>query len=104
MRDDLQQYVIQHLGDRNAILILDETGLSKKGTKSAGVARQYSGAAGGRIANCQIGVFLAYASTKGRAFLDRELYLPRTWTDNPPRRRAAGTRPLGHGRCGVWWG
>jgi SRSO17 transposase len=93
VRDDLQQYVGKHLGDRDAIWILDERGFSKKGTKSAGVARQYSGAAGGRIANCQIGVFLAYASAKGRAFLDRALYLPRAWTDDPPRRREAGIPP-----------
>jgi SRSO17 transposase len=93
VRDDLRRYVVKHLGERDAILILDETGFPKKGAKSAGVARQYSGAAGGRIANCQIGVFLAYASAKGRAFLDRELYLPRAWTDDPLRRRAAGIPP-----------
>jgi SRSO17 transposase len=93
VRDDLRQYVVHHLGEHDAIFILDETGFPKKGSKSAGVARQYSGAAGGRVANCQIGVFLAYASAKGRAFLDRELYLPCTWTDDPPRRRAAGVPP-----------
>lgn len=90
VRDDLRQYVVQYLGDRDAILILDETGFLKKGTRRAGVARQYSGAAGGRIANCQIGVFLAYASAKGRTFLDRELYLPQAWAEDRARRRAAG--------------
>ena len=76
VRDDLQAYVVEHLADLEAVLILDETSFLKKGDKSAGVARQYSGTAG-RIENCQIGVFLAYASRKGRTFLDRELYLRR---------------------------
>ena len=89
VRDDLRAYVVEHLGDPNAVLILDETGFLKKGTKSAGVARQYSGTAG-RIENCQIGVFLAYASPRGHAFLDRALYLPKAWTDDPDRCRAAG--------------
>lgn len=89
VRDDLQAYVIEHLADSDAVLIIDETGFIKKGTKSAGVARQYSGTAG-RIENCQIGVFLAYASTKGRTFLDRELYLPKAWTDDAKRCKAAG--------------
>jgi SRSO17 transposase len=89
VRDDLQQYVIEHLGDPTAILVVDETGFLKKGTKSAGVQRQYSGTAG-RIENCQIGVFLAYASPKGRAFLDRELYLPQEWSEDRERRQEAG--------------
>src|ERR1051325_2491023 len=89
IRDDLQAYVIEHLADSDAVLIIDEIGFIKKGTKSAGVARQYSGTAG-RIENCQIGVFLAYASTKGRTFLDRELYLPKAWTDDAKRCKAAG--------------
>jgi SRSO17 transposase len=89
VRDDLQAYVIQHLADPEAVLILDETGFLKKGDKSAGVARQYSGTAG-RIENCQIGVFLAYASAKGRTFLDRELYLPKAWADDAKRCQAAG--------------
>jgi SRSO17 transposase len=89
VRDDLQTYVVQHLADPEAVLILDETGFLKKGVKSAGIARQYSGTAG-RIENCQIGVFLAYASPKGRTFLDRELYLPKTWTDDAKRCQAAG--------------
>jgi SRSO17 transposase len=89
VRDDLQTYVLQHLADPEAVLILDETGFLKKGDKSAGVARQYSGTAG-RIENCQIGVFLAYASRKGRTFLDRELYLPKAWTEDAKRCAAAG--------------
>src|SRR5919202_6128132 len=75
VRDDLRAYVAEHLGDPEAVLVVDETGFLKKGDKSAGVQRQYSGTAG-RIENCQIGVFLAYASPRGRTFLDRELYLP----------------------------
>jgi SRSO17 transposase len=71
------------------VLVVDETGFLKKGTKSCGVARQYSGTAG-RIENCQIGVFLGYASPKGRAGVDRALYLPRAWADDPERRAAAG--------------
>jgi SRSO17 transposase len=88
VRDDLQAYVIEHLADPNGVLIVDETGFIKKGSKSAGVARQYSGTAG-RIENCQIGVFLAYASSTGRTFLDRELYLPKAWTDDAERCKAA---------------
>jgi SRSO17 transposase len=74
VRDDLRTYVVDHLGERDGVLICDETGFLKKGTKSVGVQRQYSGT-GGRIENCQIRVFLGYASSKGRTFLDRELYL-----------------------------
>src|ERR671910_3439863 len=74
--DELRRYIIQHLGDPGAVLVIDETGFLKKGRHSAGVARQYSGTAG-RIENCQIGVFLAYASRLGQALLDRELYLPK---------------------------
>lgn len=89
VRDDLRAYVVEHLGDREAILVIDETGFLKKGTKSVGVKRQYSGTAG-RIENCQIGVFLSYASPKGYAFLDRELYLPREWAADEKRRKEAG--------------
>jgi SRSO17 transposase len=89
VRDDLRAYVVEHLGDEQAVLVIDETGFLKKGTKSAGVARQYSGTAG-RIENCQIGVFLAYASVHGRAFLDRDLYLPQTWIEDTERRHKAG--------------
>src|SRR4051794_7538157 len=89
VRDDLRDYVVEALGDPDAVLVLDETGFLKKGTKSAGVARQYAGTAG-RIENAQVGVFLAYASRHGTAFLDRALYLPEEWTDDPERCRAAG--------------
>jgi SRSO17 transposase len=89
VRDDLRAYVVEALGDSDAVLVLDETGFLKKGTKSAGVARQYTGTAG-RIENAQVGVFLAYASRHGTAFLDRALYLPREWADDPGRCLAAG--------------
>jgi SRSO17 transposase len=78
-----------NLADPAAVLVVDETGFLKKGTKSAGVARQYSGTAG-RIENCQVGVFLAYAASDGVALLDRELYLPQAWTDDRVRCREAG--------------
>lgn len=93
VRDDIGDYVVEHLapgsGDPSAVLVVDETGFLKKGTKSAGVGRQYSGTAG-RIENCQIGVFLGYATTVGRTFLDRELYLPKAWTEDRDRCRDAG--------------
>ena len=89
VRDDLRDYVVGTLGDAEAVLILDETGFLKKGTHSAGVARQYTGTAG-RIENAQVGVFLAYTSRHGTAFLDRALYLPREWTDDPGRCKKAG--------------
>jgi SRSO17 transposase len=86
VRDDLRGYVVEHLGDPGGVLVADETGFLKKGTTSVGVQRQYSGTAG-KVDNCQLGVFLAYASGKGRAFIDRELYRPRSWTDDPARCR-----------------
>ena len=89
VRDDLRAYVVEHLGDPGAVLVVDETGFLKKGTKSVGVQRQYTGTAG-RIENCQVGVFLAYASPQGRAFLDRALYLPQEWAEDAARRDAAG--------------
>lgn len=92
VRDDLRAYVVEHLGDPEAVLVIDETGFLKKGTKSAGVARQYSGTAG-RIENSQIGVFLAYASPHGHAFLDRALYLPKAWVADAARREDAGIPP-----------
>jgi SRSO17 transposase len=88
LRDDLRGYVVDHLGDPGGVLVVDETGFLKKGPKSAGVQRQYSGTAG-RIENCQIGVFLAYASPKGRALVDRELYLPKEWAADHDRRAEA---------------
>jgi SRSO17 transposase len=90
VRDDLRGYVTAAIGGPGAVMIPDETGFLKKGTKSAGVARQYSGTAG-RIENCQVGVFLAYAVPGGgRALIDRELYLPKAWTDDRGRCRGAG--------------
>jgi SRSO17 transposase len=89
VRDDLRGYVLEHLGDARAILVIDETGFLKQGTKSAGVKRQYSGTAG-RIENCQIGVFLTYASPRGHVLLDRELYLPAEWANDAARRTEAG--------------
>ncbi len=86
--DDLTAYLREHLNDPRGVLILDETGFLKKGTKSAGVQRQYSGTAG-RIENCQIGVFLAFAGRKGHALIDRELSLPETWISDAARRQAA---------------
>jgi SRSO17 transposase len=88
LRDDVRGYVVERLGDPGGVLVVDETGFLKKGTKSAGVQRQYSGTAG-RIENCQVGVFLAYASGKGRALVDRELYLPKEWVADPGRRAEA---------------
>ncbi len=90
VRDDLRVYVADHLGHEQGVLVADETGFLKKGTKSAGVQRQYSGTAG-RIENCQLGVFLAYASPHGRALIDRELYLPKaSWCADRERCREAG--------------
>jgi SRSO17 transposase len=89
VRDDLRAYVVEHLGDPEAVLVLDETGFVKKGEKSVGVQRQYSGTAG-RVENCQIGVFLGYASRHGRTLIDRALYLPEVWAGNAGRRAEAG--------------
>ena len=89
VRDDLRAYVVEHLGDPDGVLVLDETGFVKKGEKSAGVQRQYSGTAG-RVENCQVGVFLGYAGRHGRALIDRALYLPEGWAGDPGRRAGAG--------------
>jgi SRSO17 transposase len=88
LRDDVRGYVVEHLGEPGGVLVVDETGFLKKGNKSAGVQRQYSGTAG-RIENCQVGVFLAYAGPKGRALVDRELYLPKQWAADAARRAEA---------------
>src|SRR5918998_827001 len=88
VRDELRAYVVERLGP-GGVLIVDETGFIKKGARSAGVARQYTGTTG-KIDNCQVGVFCAYATGAGRALIDRELYLPRAWTDDRDRARAAG--------------
>jgi|SRR5689334_19285035 SRSO17 transposase len=94
VRDDLRCYVIAQLGDADGVLVLDETGFIKKGSKSVGVQRQYSGTAG-RIENCQIGVFLGYASRHGHALIDRALYLPELCIcpSSGPMTRSGGVRP-----------
>ena len=89
VRDELRTYVIEQLGEPGGMLVVDETGFVKKGKKSAGVARQYSGTAG-RRENSQVGVFLLYASRSGAAFIDRALYLPEEWTADRVRCREAG--------------
>lgn len=90
VRDDIRTYAVEHLGGDGGVLIVDETGFLKKGRSSAGVQRQYTGTAG-RIENSQVGVFLAYATSRGRALIDRRLYLPEhSWSTDSERRRAAG--------------
>ena len=88
LRDIVRDYALETLADRDAVLVIDETGFLKQGKASCGVARQYTGSAG-KITNCQIGVFLSYVSRHGHAFIDRSLYLPKEWTDNPARMKAA---------------
>jgi SRSO17 transposase len=88
VRDGLGLYAAEHLGDPGGVLVVDEAGFLKKGDKSAGVARRYSGTAG-RVENCQAGAFLAYATKRGRALLGRALYLPREWANDPGRRERA---------------
>jgi SRSO17 transposase len=87
LRDIVRDYVVEHLADDDAVLVIDETGFLKQGKASCGVARQYTGSAG-KITNCQIGVFASYVSRHGHAFIDRALYLPKAWTDDPGRLRA----------------
>ena len=89
MRDDLRGYIAEYLGDPDAVLVVDETGDLKKGTATAGVQRQYTGTAG-RIENAQVAVYLGYAAPAGHALIDRELYLPQSWTGDPDRCAAAG--------------
>jgi SRSO17 transposase len=89
VRDDLRAYVVDHFGDPGAVLVVDETGDLKKGTHSVGVQRQYTGTAG-RVENSQVAVFLAYAAPRGHALIDRALYLPKSWVDDPGRCAAAG--------------
>src|SRR3978361_2093956 len=81
LRDVVRDYVVEHLAADNAVLVIDETGFLKQGKASCGVARQYTGSAG-KITNCQIGVFASYVSSKGHAFIDRALYLPKVWADD----------------------
>ena len=88
LRDVVRDYAVETLGEPDAVLVVDETGFLKQGKASCGVARQYTGSAG-KITNCQIGVLAAYVSAKGHAFIDRALYLPKAWTDDPARRAAA---------------
>src|SRR4029078_11928944 len=87
LRDIVRDYVIEHLADDDAVLVIDETGFLKQGKASCGVARQYTGSAG-KITNCQIGVFAAHVSCHGHAFIDRALYLPKGWTADPARLKA----------------
>lgn len=93
--DLVREYVVEHLADADAVLVLDETGFLKQGKASCGVARQYTGSAG-KITNCQVGVFAAYVSRHGHALIDRALYLPKAWTDDPARMGAAHV-PEGRG-------
>jgi SRSO17 transposase len=89
MRDDLRGYVLEHFADPAAVLVVDETGDIKKGTMTVGTQRQYTGTAG-RTENAQVAVYLAYAAPAGSAFIDRALYLPRSWTSDLARCQAAG--------------
>ena len=89
VRDDLREFVTGQLGDADAVLVVDETGDLKKGTATVGVQRQYTGTAG-RIENAQVAVYLTYAGARGHAMIDRELYLPRSWTEDPGRCAAVG--------------
>src|SRR6201984_1277426 len=88
LRDIVRDYVVEHLGAGDAVLVIDETGFLKQGRASCGVGRQYTGSAG-KITNCQIGVFAAYVSRHGHAFIDRALYLPNVLRDDPARMAAA---------------
>ena len=92
LRDVVRDYAVETLADPDAVLVVDETGFLKQGRASCGVGRQYTGSAG-KITNCQIGVFAAYVSDKGHAFIDRALYLPKAWTDDPARLVAAHVPP-----------
>src|SRR5829696_9092200 len=95
LRDIVRDYALEHLAADDAVLVVDETGFLKQGKASCGVARQYTGSAG-KITNCQIGVFAAYVSKHGHAFIDRALYLSKMWTDDP-QRLAAAHAPAGIG-------
>ncbi len=92
LRDIVRDYALETLADPDAVLVIDETGVLKQGKSSCGVARQYTGSAG-KITNCQVGVFAAYVSRHGHAFIDRALYLPKAWTDDPARLKAAHVPP-----------
>jgi SRSO17 transposase len=92
VRDDVRDYLVEHLGDPGAVLVVDETGDLKKGTATVGVQRQSTGTAG-RVENAQVAVLLVDASQAGHGVIDRELYLPRAWTRDPERMQAAGSPP-----------
>ncbi len=92
LRDAVRDYVVETLAEADGVLVVDETGFLKQGRSSCGVSRQYTGSAG-KITNCQIGVFAAYISGKGHAFIDRALYLPKAWTENPARMAGAHVPP-----------
>jgi SRSO17 transposase len=106
VRDDVRGYVVEHLGAPDAVLVVDDTGFLKKGNRSAGVQRQYTGTAG-RIENSQVGVFLAYTSSAGHALIDRELYVPKSWTEEgaaapppaSPRTCSCGPNPSWPSSC-----
>lgn len=89
VRDDIRTFVVEHLGDEDAVLVVDETGDVKKGTRTVGVQRQYTGTAG-RVENSQVAVYLVYSASAGHAAIDRHLYIPRSWTQDPKRCQAAG--------------
>src|ERR1044071_4434885 len=92
LRDIVREYVVEHLADEEAVLVVDESGFLKQGKASCGVSRQYPGSAG-KITNCRIGVFAAYVSRHGHAFIDRALYLPQAWTSDPARMAGAHVPP-----------
>jgi len=89
IRDDIRAYVVEHLRDTEAVLVVDETSDLKKGTATVGVQRQYTGTAG-RVENAQVAVYLVYSAARGHAAIDRALYVPRSWTEAPDRCRTAG--------------
>src|SRR3954447_25177602 len=92
LRDLVRDYALETLADVGAVLVLDETGFLKQGRSSCGVARQYTGSAG-KVTDCQVGVFATYVSRNGHAFIDRALYLPEAWTDDPARLAAPPAPP-----------
>jgi SRSO17 transposase len=102
VRDDVREYVVEHLHDEAAVLVVDETGDVNKGTSTVGVQRQYTGTAG-RIENSQVAVYLVYCGEQGHAAVDRELYIPRSWTCDPDRCRAAGSTRIPSSRPSRNW-
>lgn len=92
VRDEIRAFALEHVGHTDAIVVIDETSFPKRGTHSAGVKKQYCGTTG-RVENCQVGVFLSYVTTAGHTLLDRELYLPHDWLDDPVRCQHAGIPP-----------